>query len=220
MSNNDINGNASPENSPPAPAGRTEPKLNDRAQARRRRETVKHLAVTGLLTAVVLFAAVLVFKGINDWVDSVNYIADEKKERAELQRCRLEQYITDRTGRAVLETVDLGMKKTSTGTEIKGDGLVLYTDVDPLDVYVTDNSKCDSVLSSEHNDKPTRQRCRIEQYLLEHLPPNQQTAAIPADLDLSIKNDYGGTVIIINGHTAMRNVDAAAVLSRHETCDP
>ena len=141
-------------------------------------------------------------------------------QRIELERCRLEQYVSNATGRVPLETVDLDMKKTGPGVQVTGDGLVLVADADPLDVFVATADECSDILSSQYIDEPDPQRCRIEQYILEHLPSHQQAAVVPVDLKLDTKNNDDATEITINGYVAFTDVDAAVLLSRHEACDP
>ena len=171
---------------------------------------------TGLVLTVLLVTAFFGVKKLYDW-DQDQQTATA--ERSELQRCRLEQYVTTRTGHAPLETVDLDMKKTGTGVKITGDGLVLAADADPLDVFVATADECNGVLSSQYDDEPEPQRCRIEQYILEQIPSRQQVAALLSDLKLDTKNNDDITEITINGYVTFTNVDTAVMLSRHEACD-
>ena len=174
-------------------------------------------ACAGLLGAVVVLT--FVFGGkflLNAAEDHNNAIA----ERAELRRCRLEQYVTTRTGHVPLETVVLNMKKTGTGPKIAGDGLVLAANVDPLDVFVAAADECAGILSPQYVDDPDPQRCRIEQYILAYLSSSRQVAALPADLELDTKNNDDVTEITINGYVTFTDVDTAVMLSRYEACDP
>ena len=172
---------------------------------------------TGLVLTVLLVTAFFGVKKLYDW-DQDQQTATA--ERSELQRCRLEQYVTTRTGHAPLETVDLNMKKTGTGVKIAGEGLVLAANADPLDVYIATADACNGILSPQYVDDPEPWRCWIEQYILANLSSSRQVAALPADLELDTKNNDDITEITINGYVTFTDVDTAVMLSRYEACDP
>lgn len=175
--------------------------------------------VVGSALLIAVLCVFLFFMGryvYDDIQDSNNANA----ERSELQRCRLEQYVTTRTGRVPLETVVLNMKITGTGVKITGDGLVLAANADPLDVFVAAADECSDILSPLYVDAHEPQRCRIEQYILANLSSSRQVAALPADLKLDTKNNDDTTEITINGYVTFTDVDTAVLLSRYEACDP
>ena len=175
--------------------------------------------VVGSALLIAALSVVLFFIGrfVYDEIQDEN---NANAERSELQRCRLERYVTTRTGHVPLETVVLGMKKTGTGVKITGDGLVLAANVDPLDVFVATANECNDMLSSQYVGGGEPQRCRIEQYILADLSPHRQVAALPADPKLGTKNNDDVTEITINGYVMFTDVDTAVLLSRYEACDP
>ena len=173
--------------------------------------------VVGCALLITVLCVFLFFMGRYVY-DDIQDQQTANAERSELQRCRLEQYVTTRTGRVPLETVVLNMKKTRTGVKITGDGLVLAANADPLDVFVATADECAGILSPRYVDDPEPQRCRIEQYILANLSSSWQVAALPVDLDLDTKNNDDVTEITINGYVTFTDVDTAVLLSRYEAC--